>query len=123
MSSANAGSSPVTTTETVVYTSPPVSSSYAGCNFLVEFGFYISPGVATTGINLKIRRTNITGTTVYGGNLMPVTASQNTLPFIFAIVDSPGGEVAGLLWVATVTQTAATGNGSVTQPWSRISVF
>lgn len=113
----------VTTAETVVGTSPVVGSAYANSIFVVEFALDFLTGASVTSLNYRIRRTNVTGTAVYTSPLIAAAASAQDERQTFQCVDTIAGEVASQVWVLTVVQTAATGNGSATNVFSRVQTL
>lgn len=103
----------VTTAETVIATSLPVSTRSASEQVTITGWTDITAGTGATFVTLRIRRgTGITGTLVSNATAQNVTAG-NTLDYDLVVTDTPG-EVAGQVYVLTAQQTAATGNGSAT---------
>lgn len=112
----------VTTAETVIGTSKSVSSSYAGCIFAVEFFADFLTGASVTGLIYRIRRDSVTGTAIVTTPTIASAASAQLPRLSLAATDSPVGEVASALYVLTVAQVAATGNGSATNVFGRVTV-
>lgn len=115
-----AGPTATTTAETVIATTRSVSSPFAGSSFLVEFFGNLGIGAAATAATYKIRRDSLTGTTVLTSQPIGVSAGVRIV-FAQGVVDSLVGDVAGQLWVLTVTMTAATGNSTATDIWTRVT--
>jgi hypothetical protein len=112
----------VTTAETVVGTTRAVGSGYAGCVFSLEFMLDFLTGASVTGVTWRIRRDSVTGTAVLTGPVIAAAAATQLPRMAVAATDSITGEVASQIWVLTVVQTAATGNGSATNVFSRVTV-
>lgn len=111
----------VTTAETVVGTSAPVTSAYAGSTFVVEFELDFLTGASVTGVTWKIRRSTVGGTTVFTGPVIAAAASAQLPRQRFSVTDQIAGEVVAQLYVLTVVQAAATGNGAATNVFSRVT--
>jgi type IV pilus biogenesis protein CpaD/CtpE len=101
-----------TTTETVVATLGGISTQSADAVVLLEGYLQIASGAATTALTVNIRRGSLTGAIVAVSEVDVALASSNYGVGV-QVNDAPG-EVASQVYVLTVTQTAATGNGSVT---------
>lgn len=112
----------VTTAETVIATTRSVSSSYAGCVFSVKSMFDFLTGAAASAVTFRIRRDSLTGTAIFTSPAIAVAASTQLPRTIVAATDAPAGEVAGQLYVVTVAQTAATGNGTAQNAFTEITV-
>jgi hypothetical protein len=105
----------VTTAETVCATLSAFNTDNpSGEGVLVTIDVNISPGAGTTSLVLKLRQgTGVGGVQV--GN--PITVASGVGAFGFSFLDNSAlalNDPNGLQYVATVTQTGATGNGSVT---------
>lgn len=112
----------VTTSETVIGTTRAISTAFSGQQLFVQFGVTFLTGTGTTAVAFNIRQGNGTsGAIVYGSASLQMAAT-NRGAFAFATVDSLSGDVAGQIYSLTVTQTAATGNGSATNVWSAVTV-
>lgn len=109
-------------TEGIIATSRSVSSSYAGCVFAVEFDFDYLSGAGTTAVVYRIRQQSLTGTAIYTSPSIPLAASTQSPHIHIAATDAPTGEVASIVYVLTVIQTAGTGAGSATNAFSRVTV-
>jgi len=109
------------TAETVIATSRPVSSGYAGSSFGILFSGIFTAGASTTAVTFQIRRGSITGTSIYNSGALTITAAQ-LVSVTFPTVDNIVGEVAGQLWVLTAAQTAGTAPGGLTNGYSSITV-
>lgn len=102
----------VTTTETIVLTSLPVSTTDPNQQLSVFGGVNLTGGTGTTGVIVRFRR----GTTVTS----PLIGGQDTTPLVGTATTSRNntatdvpGEVDGQQYVMTVQLVGATGNGSV----------
>lgn len=103
----------VTTAETVIATSLPISTRSASEQLTLTGWADITAGTGATGVILRIRRgTGTTGTLVSNATTQTLAAG-NTLDFDLVVTDTPG-EVAGQNYVLTAQQVAATANGNVT---------
>lgn len=111
----------VTTAETVVATSKAISSPYAGAIFAVEFVIDFLTGAATTGLVWRIRQNSLTGTAVLTTPTIAAAASTQLPRINLATVDGSQAEVASAVYVITVAAVAATGNGSATNAFSRVT--
>lgn len=109
----------VTTAETIIATTKPVSSPYQGALWSVEFAVDFLTGASVTGVTLRIRRDSLTGTAILTTAAIAAAASTQLPRQYVAATDQLTGDVAGQLWVLTVVQAAATGNGSATNAFSR----
>lgn len=108
-------------TETVVCTTKPVSSAYAGCAFGIQFSGDFTVGASTTSLTWRIRQDSLTGTAIYtiaGAQ----GAAANVLPVFFACIDTTRGETTGVVWVLTAQQAAGTAPGGLTNGWSSVVV-
>lgn len=110
----------VTTAETVIATTQPLSTPTANGRVLVEFAGEFSPGAATTSVTLRVRRDGVAGTVVYTGNALGWGAATRQ-QFALAALDQGLADVAGQVWVLTATQAAATGNGAATNMASKLT--
>lgn len=102
----------VTSAETVVAISPPLNIPIANAQILL-FGYVLfSAGTGTSFMNCKVRR----GITTAGqqvnqtGSINVTVAGGNIWTFTYA--DTPG-EIAGQQYCMTLSQTAASANGTV----------
>lgn len=100
-----------TTTETVVATLSGLSTRDPGEVVTVTGTVQFTVGTGGTAVTPRIRRgSTASGTVVGEGNPVSATAADTVSVTIQA--DDVPGEVAGQSYVLTVTQTAATGDGS-----------
>jgi hypothetical protein len=111
----------VTVAETVVGTSPKISSPYPGAIFAVEFVLDFLTGASVTGIIWRVRQTSLTGTVVFTSPTIAAAASTQLPRQSIATVDGTQAEVASAVYVLTVAQVAATGNGSATNVFARVT--
>lgn len=112
----------VTTAETVVGTTGAVGSAYPGCTFSVEFLLDFLTGASVTGAIWRIRRSSLTGTAVLTSPTIAAAAATQLPRIYLAATDQIAGEVASQVWVVTVAQVAATGNGAATNVFSRVTI-
>lgn len=106
-----AATSLVTTAETVLATSPPLSADGQAQSVIIDAVAGFTVGTGTTSVTVRVRRgTGITGTVVNSIAGVNVAAG-NSVAIPIQAVDSPG-EVADQQYVVTVQQAAATGNGT-----------
>lgn len=101
----------VTTTELAVVTVTGVNTPQGGGRVILEGELQIAIGTTTSSVTLNIRRgTGITGTIIATTSQgVPTAGSTFTIPI--QGVDNLG-EAAGQSYTLTVTQTAATANGT-----------
>lgn len=108
------GTTLVTTAETVVgvATNLPTSGDDVAQNGVRISGVLnVTAGTGTTAVVVKVRRTNaVTGTQV-GTSLTVTLAAAAVANIPFDVVDGPPGTLDD--YCVTVTQTGATGNGTV----------
>lgn len=103
----------VTTAETVAATLAGVSTDRPDMEVLLSGWCQLTTGASVTSCVLRIRRgTDATGTLIGEGNLCAAAASAAD-SFDIEVKDTPGE--GSFTYVLTVVQTAATGNGTVTQ--------
>lgn len=109
--SSSAATSIPTTTETVLATSPPLSSDGGSQTVIAQATAGFTVGTGATSVTVRIRRgTGITGTVVASQAGITVTAGSEVVIGLNG-QDNPG-EVADQTYVVTVQQAAATGNGT-----------
>lgn len=109
---------PVVTTAETVIAGPVFASNYGPGNRVTIKGWVqFTPGTATTGLTFRVRKSiDATGTVVGEGNLEIVEgAAGSTEDHTFETEDRPSGEIVSQPYVLTVTQTAATANGTAVQ--------
>lgn len=111
-----------TTVETVIAVSPAISSPFPNVQVAIECSFEFTTGVGATSIIVRVRRDSLTGTIVYQSLSWPVAASANLPRPAIQTTDSLALDVASQLWVVTVTQAAATGNGTAQKIFTRVTV-
>lgn len=108
--SSSAATSIPTTTETVLATSPPLSSDGGSQTVIAQATAGFTVGTGTTSVTVRIRRGNgITGTVVASQAGIQVTAG-NTVVVTISGQDNPG-EVADQVYSVTIQQAAASANG------------
>lgn len=100
-----------TTTETIAAT-VQVSTDNAGANVTLEGNLDLTTGTGVTGVTVQVRRGATVAGTVVGSAEVPAAAASTRVVFPIQVNDNPG-EVASQSYVLTVTQTAATGNGTI----------
>jgi hypothetical protein len=106
--------------ETVCATTAPVSSSFPGCCYLVEFNVAYHLGGNATSLTLQIRRGGLTGDLfdpIWTVGSIDTTALQGAAAC--SIVDQSAQDAAGIVWVLTATPAGDTvditgGTASVT---------
>jgi len=107
-------------TETVVASTPPVSTSFPGCCFLIEFDVSYQLGAAATGLQFFIRQTGIAGLTAVPAWIVgPIDTVGLNGNLAASAVDQRAQDAAGIVWVLTATPAADTvtilgGTASVT---------
>lgn len=100
------------TAETVVLTSNGVSTPRQGCQINLSGVVCITAGASTTAVVVRVRRGTVTGTVVGVAETDTLAATKlGVIPFDF--VDTPG-DVDGAVYVVTVVETGASGDGTVT---------
>lgn len=103
----------VTTTETVLVTVAGVGTDRPDLEVLLSGWCQVTTGASVTSCVLRIRRgVDATGTLIGEGNLCAAAASTAD-SFDIEVKDVPGE--GSFSYVLTIVQTAATGNGTVTQ--------
>lgn len=104
-----------TTSETAAVTSPAqgISPPTASLGLVVRGNVNFTAGTGATAVTIRVRQgSGITGTLV--GNALTVTvAAGSSYDLAFDVVDT--SPVPAQQYTVTVTQTAATGNGTVNQ--------
>lgn len=114
----------VTTTETVVVTTPRVKIPVVTCRAVIRAWFQFTSGAGTTGITVGIRR----------GPLVtdPVVGERNTLTISTAAASSEEHGICvseelqnqeGVEYSLTVAQFAATGNGTILQAAVEVEIL
>lgn len=100
----------VTTAETVLVTSAPISLE-GQTPLLTIWGMVAwTVGTGTTSATVRIRRGSLTGAAILTMTGVTVAAG-NVVSIPFLVTDQPG-DVADQVYVATVAQAAATANGT-----------
>lgn len=111
----------VTTNETALQVTPPVSSQSGAESVWIEGQLDMTFGASTTAVTVRVRRGNgIIGVTV-GDVEIPTETAGNRAPIPYSVKDSPG-EVANQLYTITVQQTAATANGTVNDVSASVTI-
>lgn len=109
----NPATSLVTTAETVVYTTPNLMSGIPQqLPVGIEGTVNVTPGTAATGITVRVRQSSLTGPVVGQAPLHTVAAGA-AQSISFGATDNTGFLQGGGVYVVTLQQTAATGNGTV----------
>lgn len=104
-----------TTAETVVATVTVPSTPNAGAVVTIEGHCQLSVGAGTTALTPRIRRGSVTGALVGEGNALAVSGAAGSAEEVDLTVDDTPGEVVNQVYVLTVVQTGATGNGTDVQ--------
>ena len=103
----------LTTAETVVATLGGVSVARPGESVRLHGEATVTTGTATTALALRLRRDSLTGVQVGETITDQVEAAAGSTETHDIVATDPApGELAGASYVLTVSQTAATGNGS-----------
>lgn len=103
----------VTTAETVVCTLTGISTPMTGRRVRLTAHASIISGASTTSMAVRIRRDSLTGTLVGTSETDTIPGAAGTqADYTILVVDTPA-EVANATYVMTVSQTAASANGSV----------
>lgn len=100
----------VTTAETVVATLSGISTQTPDAPVNLRGWLGIGTGASVTAVVLRIRRTGLTGTLV--GEAVTLSAAAATNYSLDIECQDFPGEIAGGVYVLTVSQTGATGNGT-----------
>lgn len=104
----------VTTAETVVATVTGVSTNQPGQTVGIRGKANITLGASTTAVVMRVRRDSVTGTVVGEVQTEQIsTAAGSTEDHEIYHEESAPGEFSGRTYVVTVSQTAATANGTV----------
>lgn len=104
----------VTVAETVVATVLGTSTSQQGQSVGIRGKANITLGASTTAVVTRIRRDSVAGTVVGEVQTEQIaTAAGSTEDHEIYREESAPGEFAGRTYVMTVSQTAASGNGTV----------
>lgn len=99
-------------TEKVVLTSSPVNTSDLNRQVTLHGVLNITPGTASTNVVVRVRRGSGTSGTEVGSATTDTTTAGDDYTVPFSVSDIPG-EVAGLVYSVTVTETSATADGTV----------
>lgn len=111
-----------TTTETVVGTTKSISTGYAGQIMLVQFTLEFTAGTGATSVIAKIERGSAAGGTAIRTSPSITVVAANIYNWTFVATDQLTGDVAGQVYVLTLTQAAATGNGTAQNAASAVTV-
>lgn len=104
----------VTTAETVVATLTGVSTGQAGQFIDLRGKANITLGASTTAVVMRVRRDSLTGTVVGEVQTEQISsAAGSTEDHEIFRQESNAGEFVGRTYVVTVSQTAASANGTV----------
>lgn len=104
------GTNLVTVAETVIATLAGVDTTPEGDQVILEGFAQITTGASTTGLQLRVRRTNLAGAQV-GATAQVAAGAAAAQALAIQVADVPG-EQAGGQYVLTAQQIAATGNGT-----------
>lgn len=99
-----------TTTETILCTSPGISTNPGQVVRIVALTDFTSGG-STTALTVRIRRGSVVTGTLVGPQDAVQTTAGNTIARSAQAEDSPG-EVSGQQYVLTIQQTGAVANGT-----------
>lgn len=102
----------VTTAETVVAVTPPVSNRGNSDQIAVSGTVALTSGAGTTAFQIRCRRGGVIGGALVGVAQTVQVGAALPIEGGFDFVDNPG-EVAGQTYAITVQQVAATGNGAM----------
>ena len=109
----------VTTAETLAVNIPVTPLSLPGASpqqVIIRGGVVVTTGASTTQLSVKLRAGQSNTTTAQVGNTeTEVAAAAATLYIPFEFVDTTVGNLTGLGYSITVSQVAATGNGTIVQ--------
>lgn len=104
----------VTTAETVIATLGGVSTNQANQQVALTGTYNITLGASVTAVVTRIRRDSISGATVGEVQTEQIfSAAASTEDHVIYREDAGAGEFSGRTYVLTVSQTGATGNGTV----------
>lgn len=101
-----------TTTELVACTSDFISTPRPGMTITLIATINLTVGTGTTSVSVKCRRGTTTAGTQVDETVTFNISAGNTDDLACSFQDTPG-DVASQQYVVTVTQTGATGNGTV----------
>lgn len=101
----------VTTNETIGAT-VQVSTDNPGANVTLEGNVDLTTGTGVTGVTVQVRRGATVAGAVVGTAEVPAVGASTRVVFPIQVNDQPG-EVASQSYILTVTQTGATGNGTI----------
>lgn len=87
--------------ETVVATTPPVSSSFPGCCYLIEFNIGYALGDNATGLVFVLRRTGLQGDSTISWQINPLDTAGLSGAIACSAVDQFGTDAASIVWVLT----------------------
>ena len=104
----------VTTAETQILYSGRVSIPFATIRAVIKAWIQMSAGTAATGIRVQVRRGNGVAGTLLGSTLATTVVAGNIVELSYRINEQLSG-FEGQDYSVTVTQVAATGNGTVQQ--------
>jgi hypothetical protein len=113
----------VTTAETVVCTIDGIATNQAGQRVVVAGEYNITLGASTTAVVTRIRRDSLVGVQVGEAQTEQIsTAAGSSESHAIRREDGNVGEFSGRTYVMTVSQTAATANGTVNNEGLRVTV-
>lgn len=102
----------VTTTTETIAAQVTVSTDNAGATVTLEGEVDLTTGTGTTAVTVQVRRGSTTAGPVVGSADVPAESAGARVVIPLQQIDSPG-EVASQVYSLTVTQTGATGNGTI----------
>ena len=100
----------VTVNETVVATTPAIDTTPEGDQVVIEAAASVTTGATTSSIQARVRRGGLAGPQV-GPTYTRTIGAALTDHISMQVADVPG-EVAEQVYVLTIQQVAATGNGT-----------
>lgn len=105
-----------TTTETTVITTPPISVVRQTVFAMVIAHAQLSTGAGTTDVAKTIRRGSTTSDPLVGeANAEPVTVAAENTQQLMTMIGEELADLAEVRYQLSLTQTGATGNGTVLQ--------
>jgi hypothetical protein len=113
----------VTTAETVVATVTGVATDRPGQTVAIRGQYNITLGTGTTAVVTRVRRDGLTGTVVGEVQTEQISsAAGSSENHDIYREDTGAGEFSGRTYVVTVSQTAATGNGTVNNASGEVEI-
>lgn len=119
-----AGVAVVTTTETILATSPQIKVPVQTARVLVKGFCLINPGTGATALNFALRRgTAVTGTRIDNNLTRGLAGAAGTVEEAAVQALDSVNNVESVQYVLTCKQTAATGNASVDEAVIEVEVL